>query len=121
MSERWKFDEDHPHFVTFAVVGWVDVFTRREYTEFLLENRTYCRKNKGLRLYELVIMPNHVHLIAAADKGSLGDILRDFKTFTSKELVRKIADNPRESRKEWMLRIYREHGADNPLNEHHKF
>ena len=35
MSERYKFVEGHAHFITFAVVGWVDVFTRREYAEFL--------------------------------------------------------------------------------------
>ena len=64
-------------------------FTRREYAEFLLENLTYCRKNKGLRLYEFVVMPNHLHLIAAAADGSLGEIMRDFKTFTSKELVKR--------------------------------
>jgi hypothetical protein len=48
MSERYKFVEGHAHFITFAVVGWVDVFTRREYAEFLLRNLAYCRKNKGI-------------------------------------------------------------------------
>ena len=76
MSERYKFVEGDAQFITFAVVGWVDVFTRREYAEFLLENLAYCRKNKGLRIYEFVIMPNHVHLIAAAANGSLGEIMR---------------------------------------------
>ena len=121
MSERYKFVEGHVHLITFAVVGWVDVFTRRAYAEFLLHNWAYCRKNKGLRLYEFVIMPNQLHLIAAAANGSLGEIMRDFKTFTSKELVKLIAANPRESRKDWMLRVFREHGAANPLNVHHQF
>lgn len=121
MSERYKFVEGHAHFITFAVVGWVDVFTRREYAEFLLENLAYCRKYKGLRLYDLVIMPNHLHLIAAAANGSLGEIMRDFKTFTSKELVKRITANPQESRKEWMLRVFRAHGAANPQNVNHQF
>ncbi len=85
MSERYKFVEGDAQFITFAVVGWVDVFTRREYAEFLLENLAYCRKNKGLRIRVFVIMPNHVRLIAAAANGSLGEIMRDFKTYTSKE------------------------------------
>ncbi len=121
MSERYKFVEGDAQFITFAVVGWVDVFTRREYAEFLLENLAYCRKNKGLRIYEFVIMPNHVRLIAAAANGSLGEIMRDFKTYTSKELVKMIAANPQESRKEWMLRIFNEHGAANPQNKGHQF
>ncbi|HRP82691.1 MAG TPA: transposase [Flavobacteriales bacterium] len=121
MSERYKFVEGHAHFITFAVVGWVDVFTRREYAEFLLKNLAFCRKNKGLRLYEFVIMPNHLHLIAAAANGNLGEVMCDFKTYTSKELVKLIEANPRESRKEWMLRVFREQGTANPQNVNHQF
>ena len=121
MSESYRFVENRVHFITFAVVGWMDVFTRREYAEYLLENLTYCRMNKGLRLYEFVIMPNHLHLIASAEQGNLGEIMRDFKSFTSKELVKRIAANPCESRKEWMLRVFREHGAANRYNKVHQF
>ncbi len=121
MSERWKFVGHHAHFVSFAVVGWVDVFTRAVYAEFLLKNLAYWRKSKGLVLYEFVIMPSHVHLIAAAANANLGEIMRDFKTYTSKELVKLIAANEQESRKEWMLRLFKEHGAANPLNTHNQF
>ncbi|MBK8947884.1 MAG: transposase [Flavobacteriales bacterium] len=121
MSERWKFVGHHAHFVSFAVVGWVDVFTRAVYAEFLLKNLAYCRKSTGLVLYEFVIMPSHVHLIAAAADANLGEIMRDFKTYTSKELVKLIAANEQESRKEWMLRLFKEHGAANPLNTHNQF
>lgn len=121
MSERWKFVGHHAHFVSFAVVGWVDVFTRAVYAEFLLKNLAYCRKSKGLVLYEFVIMPSHVHLIAAAANANLGEIMRDFKTYSSKELVKLIAANEQESRKEWMLRLFKEHGAANPLNTHNQF
>lgn len=121
MSESWKFIDRYAHMVSFAVVGWVDVFTRSDYAEFLLQNLAYCRKNKGLQLYSFVIMPNHLHLIAAAEHGNLGEIMRDFKTFTSKELVRMIEANPKESRKEWMLRIFKEHGLANPHNKDHQF
>ena len=61
MSERDKFVEGHAHFITFVVVGWVDVFTRRAYAEFLLQNLASGRTNKGLRWYEFVVMPNHLH------------------------------------------------------------
>jgi REP element-mobilizing transposase RayT len=49
-------------------------------------------------------MTNHVHLILRAEEGYLlQDILRDFKKFTSKALIKAILDNPVESRKEWLL------------------
>ena len=38
MSERWKFVGHYAHFVSFAVVGWIDVFTRAEYAEYLLKD-----------------------------------------------------------------------------------
>ena len=35
------------HFVTFAVVEWVDVFTRKEYRDIVLDSIGYCQKGKG--------------------------------------------------------------------------
>ncbi|HMZ50065.1 MAG TPA: hypothetical protein PL010_13020 [Flavobacteriales bacterium] len=54
MSERWKFVDEYAHFVSFAVVGWIDVFTRADYAEFLLKNLDHCRRNKGLAFDECV-------------------------------------------------------------------
>jgi REP element-mobilizing transposase RayT len=49
-------------------------------------------------------MTNHVHLIARAAKGNnLSDILPDFKKFTSKTVLKAIAENDRDSRKNWLL------------------
>jgi REP element-mobilizing transposase RayT len=48
-------------------------------------------------------MSNHLHLIAKADEGfKLSEILRDFKKYTSKQIVGLIQVIA-ESRKEWML------------------
>jgi len=63
-------------------------------------------------------MTNHIHMICLGNKLPLSDILRDFKTFTSKELVKLIRDNPKESRKEWMLKTFENAGSTNPLNKH---
>lgn len=62
MSEKYKiFDQDRLYFVTFAVVGWVDVFTRREYRDILIESLAYCQKEKSLEIYAWCIMSNHIH------------------------------------------------------------
>ncbi len=116
MSDSWKAEEGGTYFISFAVVDWIDLFTRKEYARFLLDNLIYCQRNKGLLLYSFVIMPSHVHLIAGAEKGVVTHILRDFKTFTSKELVRMIGEHPQESRKEWLLRAFHLHGQRNPMN-----
>ena len=53
-------------------------------------------------------MTNHVHLIIRAKEGFLlPDILRDFKKFTSKAVIKAIIDNYGESRKEWLLQQFK--------------
>jgi REP element-mobilizing transposase RayT len=105
-------------FVTMTVVNWIDIFTRTIYFDFIADNLKYCQRKKGLEIYEYVVMTNHIHMICLGNKVPLSDILRDFKTFTSKELVKLIRDNPKESRKEWMLEAFKKAGSNNPLNKH---
>jgi REP element-mobilizing transposase RayT len=105
MSRKYKFlNPDGTYFVTFAVQGWVDVFTRNQYKDILIENLNYCIHNKGLEVFSWCIMTNHVHLLArATGQESFSDILRDYKKFTSKAVIKAIQENEKESRKEWLL------------------
>lgn len=109
------------YFITFAVVGWVDVFTRMEYKYILINSLKYCQKEKGLIIYCWCIMSNHVHLILSAKENNLSDILRDFKKFTAKEIIKAIVDNAGESRKEWMLNIFRQEALKNSRNVNYQF
>lgn len=112
---------DELYFVTLTVTDWLDVFTRRIYSDLMIENLKYCQQNKKLNIYAYVLMTNHLHLIANAEDGSLSDILRDFKTYTSKELIKLIANNPLESRRDWLLNAFEFAGKQNPQNKHHQF
>src|SRR5215510_10896977 len=85
------------HFVTFTVVEWVDVFTRKVYRDMVLESIKHCQDKKGLCLYSWCIMSNHLHLVASAKNKDLSDILRDFKKYTSNQLINTIAQNTSES------------------------
>lgn len=109
------------HFVTFAVVEWVDVFTRKEYKDLIIESLKYCQKTKGLVIYSWCLMSNHIHLIVAAKNNDTSEILRDFKKFTSKEIIKAISEHPGESRKEWMLEIFRKAGEENSRNQLYQF
>lgn len=109
------------HFVTFAVTEWVDAFTRKEYRDILLDSIKYCQKEKGLVLHAWCIMSNHIHLIASAKAFDLSDILRDFKKFTSKKIIKAIEDHPGESRKDWMLKIFASAGEQNSRNKTYQF
>jgi len=64
MSEKYKIrDQDRLYFVTFAVVDWVDVFTRREYKDVIVESLKFCQKEKSLIINGWCLMSNHIHLI----------------------------------------------------------
>jgi putative transposase len=106
-----------PHFITFAVSEWVDVFTRKLYRDILLDSIRYCQKEKGMRLHSWCIMSNHLHLIVASKENDLSGLLRDFKKFTSKEIIKAIKENKQESRREWMLEIFQKEGAKNSRNK----
>ena len=109
------------HFITFAVAEWVDVFTRKEYCDIILDSIKFCQSDKGLRLHSWCIMSNHLHLIVSAKGENLSDVLRDFKKFTSKQVVKAIAENMQESRRNWMLEIFRKEGAKNSRNKDFQF
>ena len=105
MSRKYKFNNpEGVYFVSFSVMNWIDAFTRSEYKDILIKNLVFCQRFKGLDIFAWCIMTNHVHLIIRAQEGyQLKDILRDFKKFTSKEIIKAIKENPVESRREWLL------------------
>jgi putative transposase len=123
MATRYHFgDNEKPHFITFAVVNWIDVFTREAYVQILLDSLKFCIEKKGLKLHAWVIMSNHVHLIASAQKGiKLADIMRDMKKFTSQRIIAAIEENQQESRKDWLLWMFKRAGAKNKNNDTYQF
>jgi putative transposase len=107
MSELRKANTDYPYFATLTVAGWIDIFTRQRYCELILENWRYCIKEKGLLIYAYVIMPSHIHLVARQNEGHLDTLLRDFKSYTAKEIIKLIKQEKGESRKEWLLHMFK--------------
>lgn len=108
-----------PHFVTFTVVGWVDIFTRKQCRDILITNLKYCIDHKGLLLYGYVIMSNHLHAIMAVeeDTNGLSFFIRDYKSYTSKQLIQWILSTHKESRQDWMTSIFRNYGLSTHQNE----
>ena len=54
-----------------------------------------------------------VHLIISSRTTKIEDIVRDFKKYTSKQIIAAIQENNAESRKEWMLNIFWYAGENN--------
>ena len=106
MSEKYKVGEStRLHFLTMAVVDWVDLFTRPVYKNIIADSFNYCIKKKGLILHSYCIMPSHVHIIANSKDVALNEIIRDFKKFTSKAFIKAIKSES-ESRRIWLLKKF---------------
>jgi putative transposase len=88
-----KGDNRGVYFITMTAIEWINFFTNPPYFEVLASALKYCIQNKGLLLYEYVLMTNHIHLIIGS-KGELGvdAIIRDFKRHTTKEM-KKLVEN----------------------------
>lgn len=122
MSRNYKFhDKSGLYFVSFATINWIDVFTRQVYFNVLAESVTYCRKEKGMELYCYCFMPSHVHFIFRSAKDQPSELLRDFKRYTSKKLIEVIENNPQESRKEWLLWMFKRAGEKNATTSKYQF
>ncbi|MDR2039700.1 MAG: transposase [Bacteroidales bacterium] len=114
MSDKYKIkDTDKAYFITLTVVvGWIDVFTRKNHKLLLVDTLKYCQLNKGLVIFGWCLMSKHLHAIVKTEEiNTLSGILRDFKKYTSKALVRQIMEEP-ESRRAWMLELFYKAGKD---------
>jgi REP element-mobilizing transposase RayT len=109
MSRNYKFhNPGGAYFVSFAVVEWIDVFTRNEYKDILLESLSFSQQNKAMEVFAWCIMTSHVHLVfRSAGEYKPEDVLGDFKRFTSRKIIQAIIENTKESRKEWLLEQFK--------------
>ena len=89
-------NENEIHFLTLTVIEWIDIFTKPEYFHIIIDSLKYCRENKGLKLYEYVIMANHFHFIAKAKEShKLSQIISDLKKYTTREILKLLEKDNR--------------------------
>ena len=112
-------DQSATHFLTFTIMGWIDIFTRQRYRDIIIDSFQFCRIHKGLLIGAYVIMSNHIHTIWTATNANLSDIIRDFKTFTSKAITGAVENEP-ESRREWLLYMFNFFANKTNANEKYK-
>lgn len=109
------------YYMTFTVVGWIDVFSRMSYRDIFIESLKYCQQHKGLHLHAYVIMTNHVHLIVSVNEGgSISAFVRDCKKFTATNILKEIRESGTESRREWMLHQFKYYASRHSRNEHYQ-
>lgn len=109
------------YYLTLTIVGWIDVFTRENHKNAIIESLRYCIKTKGLNVYAYCLMTNHLHLIVNCNEpNNLSDVIRDFKRHTVKAIISQITNEP-ESRREWMLQLFKDEADKTKRNKIYKF
>ena len=108
--------------MSFAVIKWLDVFTRVEYKDIVLDSLKYCQKEKGMEIFAWCIMTNHIHLIFRSIEDRKPELLLgDLKRFTSKKIVKAIQENPKESRKQLFLEQFKKEGEKSSNVKNYQF
>jgi len=121
MSDRGGYnivDQYATYFITCTAVGWLDIFTRQECRDIIIDSLRHCIEKKGLNLHSYVIMSSHIHVIASAKQSSegLSSIVRDFKSYTAKKIISWITKSDKESRREWLELVMKYHAKYNKRN-----
>ncbi len=120
-GQKQTIKTDKTYFLTLTVVGWIDVFSRKNHKDAFINSLKYCQENKGLIVFAYVMMTNHIHLIVNTNEPFLlKDVIRDLKKFTSKKVIEQIINEP-ESRREWMLPLLELETNDKRGNKNHRF
>jgi hypothetical protein len=56
------------YFLTFTIIDWIDLFTRKEFSIVVVDSLNYCIKEKHLVVYAYVIMSSHMHMVVKISK-----------------------------------------------------
>ena len=104
-------DQYGTYFMTFTFVGWIDLLSRKELRDLMVESLSYCQDHKGLVINAYVLMSSHMHMICRANEDSdgLSRIIQDFKKYTAKEIIKWIENDKRESRADWLKVVMKYH------------
>ena len=98
---RYRAGEHLPYFCTTTVLDWLPVLIEARCIDPIIESLSFCRQTKSLQPFAFVVMPNHLHLIAAAGE-QLQTVMRDFKRFTSRTIHDRLKADGRSTVLHWL-------------------
>ncbi|MBI5561149.1 MAG: transposase [Deltaproteobacteria bacterium] len=92
---KWKNynQEDCCYFVTATLRNFTPLFADKEIVSSIFDSLNFLRRNKGLKIYAYVVMPEHVHLVASVGDASVTTLIGDFKRFTSRKIAKWLRVN----------------------------
>lgn len=76
------------YFLTITTRSWYYVLDRYGRWNIIADSLKFFQKNRGLKIYGFVFMTNHIHLLIFSPDAI--SFIRDFKKFTTKEIIGNI-------------------------------
>lgn len=77
---------DHSYFITTATQERRPYFRDGRLAQVIIDNLRFYRDRMGFQLHGYVIMPDHIHLLITPISCSISEIMRNLKSFTSKQI-----------------------------------
>lgn len=115
-------DQNAVYFLTLTIVDWIDIFTRKEYKEEVVDSLNFCVERKGLEIYSWCLMSSHLHLLCRSKEAfNLSDTIQDFKKFTAKKIIESLEKGSVESRANWILERLKLSGTTQQRISKYKF
>lgn len=62
-GQKHTIKENKTYFLTMTIINWIDVFTRKNHCDTVIQALNYCQKEKGLNIFAFCIMSNHIHML----------------------------------------------------------
>lgn len=82
-------NDGYIYFVTIVIYKRLPLFTKPSFIIPLLDSLNFYRYKQQFKLLGYVIMPDHIHLLIwPLGAYSISEIMRDYKTFTAKRIIR---------------------------------
>ena len=79
---------DIMYFYTASIYRWIPILSNNDLKEIIMGSLKFLIKNKAMKLYAYVIMPNHIHLILKPLKNPLIQNLQlSFMRYTAQQIL----------------------------------
>jgi REP element-mobilizing transposase RayT len=80
--------ENQAYFITTAVHDRIPAFTNPEAAKIILDALKWLEQTDRMKLDAAIVMPDHIHFIAALKNGTLAKLVQSLKGYTARQINR---------------------------------
>ena len=82
-----KMNQHYIQFFTATILWWKHLLKPDKYKQIVLESMAFLVREKRVKIYGFVIMPNHIHIVwRISTDFLLEDVQRDFLKYTAQQI-----------------------------------